>query len=518
MNGDDWTPPPDEHTVTLPVDRTAELALIGAVLLGGGPALDSLHVEPSDFFHGDTRRTFAAMLDTWQRGDMLDFVCIPPLGDDGTVQRTLLEAQAYAASEYMAPAYAERVRALAEKRRLLDFAQSLAAMSMNGATPEQIVDFAQTGIEERRAASGGGWQLRSAADLGEPPAAREWLLEGLIYRGQLSMWYGPPGIRKTLLLMSMCASMATGRNWLMRRPLQANQPGLVTFYATRRCNVLWLDYDNGEFETQIRIRAALMAVDGVDRNTQFHYMSEAVPWLALDNPGHVRRLVALALSVQADVIVLDALGMIMGDVDENKPEAARIMAALKELRAATGAAVIAVHHPSKAGAQTASANTYNAAGSAKFSNFFEWTVELRSGDEKGTVVVEVVKHRGWVKAPKFAAELDYEHFGEERPDLAHELKSFRFYPTVQLSAAERKAATIRDVAMEVLAQTEMNQAQLVTAIKDAIGAEGAPVGEFTIRRVIQAMARDGAIVGHSTGVRRPMIYRLPSAVDPVDRS
>lgn len=522
---DAWDAPPDEHSAVLPVDRTAELALIGAVLLSGnGDALDDLGVETADFFHADTRSTFEAIRETWERGEPLDFVCIPPLDDDGTVRRTLNDALYQATAdgalgEYGAPLYARRVRDLAQKRRLIAFSGDVARMSFNGSTPTEIIDFAQAELEARRAQVG-GWQLHNAAHLVEPPAAREWLLEGLIYRGQLSMWYGPPGIRKTLLLMSMCASMATGRNWLMRRPLQSNHDNLVTFYATRRCNILWLDYDNGEFETQIRVRAALMAVDGVDSSTQFHYMSEATPWLALDDKAHTRRLIALANSVQADVIVIDALGMVMGEVDENKPEAAKIMAALKELRSATGAAVIAVHHPSKAGAATATANTYNAAGSAKFSNFFEWTVELRAGEDKGSVIAEVVKHRGWAKVSKFAAQLEYEHFGSERPDLAHELKSFRFYPTVQLSAAERKIASVRDVVIDLLADGEMNQSALVTQTMEALAESGDRVGENAVRATLKHLAANGAIVARQSAPRQQITYRLPDisgSVDSVDR-
>lgn len=511
----DWDgPPPDEHTLTLPVDRTAELALIGAVLLGGGFALENLEVGASDFFHSDTRRTFQAMLATWERGEPLDFVLIPPTDDDGTVTRVLLDAQTTAVSEYMAPAYAARVRALAEKRRLLDFAQRVGAMSLNGATPEEIIDFAQAGLEERRVQST-GWHLRSAADLAEPPEAREWLLEGLIYRGQLSMWYGPTGIRKTLLLMSMCASMAVGRNWLMRKPMHPSHSSLVTFYATRPARVLWLDYDNGEFETAIRIRAALMAVDGLT-TSNVHYLSEATPWLALDNPAHVRRLIALATSIAADVIVIDALGMVLGEVDENKPEAAKIMAALKELRAATGAAILVVHHPSKAGAATAQANTYNAAGSAKFSNFFEWTIELRAGEEKGVVVAEVVKHRGWSKTRKFAAEIDYEHFGEERPDLAHELKSFAFHPVAALTPAEKRVALVQDAVTDALAGGEMNQGELVQAVREALAAEGEFVGENTVRATLKHLAAQGVIVASQFAPRQPVIYALPAPVDGVD--
>ncbi len=64
------------------------------------------------------------------------------------------------------------------------------------------------------------------------------------------------------------------------------------FPTCKPLRVLWSDWDNGGYETQIRLRAALRGRgwDGV-AETGLYYMSEGTPWLALDNAGHVRRLI-----------------------------------------------------------------------------------------------------------------------------------------------------------------------------------------------------------------------------------
>jgi len=238
-------------------------------------------------------------------------------------------------------------------------------------------------------------------------------------------------------------------------------------------------------------------------------MSETIPWLALDNPSHARRIISLAKSMDADVIVFDALGMILGNVDENSPEAATVIARLKEIRAATGAAILCVHHPSKAGAQTATANTYNAAGSAKFSNFFEWTIELRSNEDLATIVAEVVKHRGWAKTTKFAAELEYTHFGLNQPALAHELETFRFYPAPLTGKREQRTTMIQSAILDTLSGDELNQSRLVDVVLSKLDE---PTGDKTIRHTIRNMVEQGTIVARSTGDRRPVFYSLPMPV------
>lgn len=497
-----------------PADKYLELALLGKILLD--QSLEGLEaLRPEDFYFGRHGEVFGKMRRLWDDGIELDPYLITDR--DTELFSVLLEAQSTPEPLTPASSYARKVRDLAQKRRILPLLSKAAGMSMNGVSYEQVRQHLLTELDsDERRSERDTWQLRKASGLVDPPQPREWLLEGLIFRGQISMWYGPPGIRKSLLLMDACVAMATGQNWLMRRPWQQDNGTLATFHATRKARVLWLDYDNGEFETEVRVRAALSARGGLD-DAEFYYMSETTPWLALDNASHVRRVIRLALDVGADVIVFDALGMVLGDVDENAPDVARVIAKLKEIRAATGAAILAVHHPSKSGAQNDKATTYNAAGSAKFSNFFEWSIELRAGEEKGTILANVVKHRGWAKTTKFMAELEYRHFGEDRPELTHELKEFKFYPATIENAGEKRKATIKSVVLEILADSEMNQKDLIAATKTKVEASmGGKVGEFGIREEIKRMVEAGDIVGTQSGARQPTIYSL-SSVDPVDR-
>lgn len=510
----DYDPSVDSVDPTMfPADKQLESSVLGAVLLEPNLIEQLDFLRPDDFFESSHRRIFEIMREIWAGGILpIDPMIISDR--DISLLSVCLEAQINCPSPRLGVDYAKRVKELATKRKFIPVLQRAAEMSMNGATFDSIREYMIVSLDsdERRSVHQ-SWQLSDSADLTEPPAPREWLIDGLLYRGQITMFFGPPGIRKTLLLMDMCASLALGENWLMRKYGQPDHKSLATFHTTRPANILWLDYDNGQFETQIRIRAAMMGHDGLGRG-KFRYMSEGIPWLALDNASHVRKLITMALDMAADVIVIDALGMVMGEVDENSPQVASVIAKLKEIRAATGAAILVVHHPSKSGAQTVNASTYNASGSAKFSNFFEWTIELRAGDEQDIIAVDVVKNRGWAKHKKFAAEFEYEHFGQEHPELAHELKSFRFYPAAVESKGEQRDAAIQEGITDVLAGGEMNQKELVATVKaDMEESLGKPVGEFAIREVLKEMAALGRLMAHQSAPRQPVIYSLLDAVD-----
>jgi RecA-family ATPase len=247
-------------------------------------------------------------------------------------------------------------------------------------------------------------------------------------------------------------------------------------------------------------------------------MSEVTPWLELDNQAHVRKLIKLINDNGFDIVVIDALGLVLGAVDENSPDMGRVMAKLKEIRSATGATLIVVHHPSKAGARMQEASGYNASGHAKLANFFEWAIELRAGEEPDTIVADIVKNRGWAKTRKFAASFSYKHFGPEHPELAHELESFKFYPEPIMDAGAKKAEAVREAVVAILQDAgKMNQKDLVAEVKAEVDkAIGTPVGEVAIRAAIKAMTEDETIKASQSAPRQPVFYSLFDTVDSVD--
>jgi replicative DNA helicase len=497
-----------------PADLDMEQSLLGSVLVDPDlmDALDFL--VPGDFYESRHRDIFQIMRDLREEGSSIDSKLIADR--DPVLRHTCLMSETMFVPAHVAKDYARQVRALAQKRQMLPMAQRIAEMSSNGASPESILDYMQDEIDQRRKSlPADGWTIENASDLDDLPKSTEWGLEGLIALEQTLMWFGPPGIKKTLLLIDMCAAMAAGQHWLVRRSGQEDHESLVTFRCTKPRRILWLDYDNGKNETRKRIRAAFKARGNVGREN-FFFMSETVPWLEMDNAAHIRKLIKLIIDHQIDVVVIDALGLVLGGIDENSPEVAKVVAKIKELRSATGAAVIAVHHPSKSGARTQEANGYNASGHAKFINFFELAIELRSENKDAPVVAEVVKNRVWVKAHKFSASLAYKHFdAKDHPDLAHELESFEFYPEPIVSESTKKSDAIRLAIAAVLqGEIELNQAQLVEAAKaEAESATRAPVGAVAIRVGIKAMTEDGTLKARPTGERRPVFYSLAMPVD-----
>lgn len=135
---------------------------------------------------------------------------------------------------------------------------------------------------------------------------------------------------------------------------------------------------------------------------------------------------------------------------------------------------------------------------------------------EGITAASVVKHRGWAKTTKFAAELEYTHFGDDHPELAHELQTFKFYPVPIGSVAEKRKQTIKDVVLEVLAGGEMNQKALIDAVKAKVDAGmGIPVGAQKIRDEIIALAAASEIKAGQEASNKPIFYSLYSDYRPL---
>jgi len=501
------------------VDRQSELAAIGAILFAPQKLEELRFLEPEDFYYKAHQEIWRRILQSWEPGELLCPILLAEGEND--LRQVLTDAELTGAIGIHAAGYGARVKELADRRRLVALAGFAARLAYSDAPPQTIRDQVQSLLDSSRIAGGEGegWTVYGADCLAEPPEAREWFIDGLLYRGQLSLWYGAPGIKKSLLIADLCASLAMGAVWLPNQKRTGATGREASFPTCKPLRVLWSDWDNGGYETQIRLRAALRGRgwDGV-AEAGLYYMSEGTPWLALDNAGHVRRLIRACQQFQVDVLVIDALGLVLGEVDENAPDVSVVLSKLKEIRNQTGAAVIVVHHPSKAGARSAGADTFNAAGHSKFSNFFEWTLEMRRGQEEDEVVVAVSKARGWAKTHKFGAKFEYSHFDPDRlPHLSHELESFRFVASGAQTQRDLEESRIFECATAILPRDgAMNQDQLVAAVQTrladpALTSPPVKMGEKKIRTTLRQGAAQHGLECVQEGDRQPVLYSLPPA-------
>jgi hypothetical protein len=183
--------------------------------------------------------------------------------------------------------------------------------------------------------------LRCVAGI-EARAVR-WLWPGRIARGKVSLLAGHPGLGKSQVCVSLTAIVTTGGLWPVDRT--RCEPGAVVIFSAE---------DDPEDTIRPRLEAA-----GADltRCHVFDTVEDRAPngtprrrafSLATDLP---RLSAALAGLPDVALVVIDPVTAYLGDTDSHKNADVRaVLAALAEVAARHGAAIVAVSHLRKSGA------------------------------------------------------------------------------------------------------------------------------------------------------------------------
>lgn len=174
------------------------------------------------------------------------------------------------------------------------------------------------------------FKLLTAVDLGALPQ-QSWLIRGLLPKAAAGAVFGPSGAAKTFAVLSMAATGAEG--------------GYCFGYRSKG-NQRWLYVAlEGQSAFQKRVQAwerfnERPFPDGV------RFLFEP---FKLTERGDVLGLAAsIDAAGGADVIVIDTLNRAAPEADENSSvDMGRILEAMKELHATTGALVLIVHHSGK---------------------------------------------------------------------------------------------------------------------------------------------------------------------------
>ena len=157
-----------------------------------------------------------------------------------------------------------------------------------------------------------------------------WLVEHLVHRGALVNLYGPPGIGKTFLALSMVLSLATQVRFL----------GHTIPKPTRTLYVI------GEGSSGIGARVdAWQAHHDVDESPDVLWLPEATQ---LASPTAIDSLVDVVQERECGAVVFDTFARCTVGVQENSSaDVGQVVANIDRLRCKTDAAVILVHHSGK---------------------------------------------------------------------------------------------------------------------------------------------------------------------------
>ena len=192
---------------------------------------------------------------------------------------------------------------------------------------------------DRRAESK-GYPFKLLDEMTAEPAAKRWLVKGILARGETSAWIAPPGGMKSALLASASIAVASGVNWLGKRTkVEACSAGVVYF--------------------------ALERADLVERRLRAHRESMGIPSLPiavvsssieLMKPDSFKRVVETirdaetAFGAPVGLIVFDTFAKLIaaGGGDENlAKDQGLVFASIQRIKNNTDAHIAIIGHTGK---------------------------------------------------------------------------------------------------------------------------------------------------------------------------
>lgn len=175
-------------------------------------------------------------------------------------------------------------------------------------------------------------KLRTGAEIRNLDIKMEWLIEGIIPKGSVSLLFGRGGIGKTTLALQICDAIASGGSFL----------GI----PTEKTPVIYVDYENSLAILVDRLKK----VGG----------EQILFWTAADSPAQLDRdpqaYMSLLKSHPNALLIFDTLRSAQtGDENESR-SMALVMQTLRQLRD-QGATVILLHHTRKGSDSTYKGST-----------------------------------------------------------------------------------------------------------------------------------------------------------------
>jgi KaiC/GvpD/RAD55 family RecA-like ATPase len=168
-----------------------------------------------------------------------------------------------------------------------------------------------------------------AAMLRTDPEPVDWIAEGIVARGTLTLIAGREKEGKSLLAMAIAARAATGG-------------GLLAGIDIRAARTLVVDAENGERELHRRLRSSGLAGEHADRIEVYETHGH-------DLRQHLDELEAVLASHKPDLLILDSWRSLWGGDENDAGEVARVLDPLRNLIRQHNAGAVLIHHMRKNG-------------------------------------------------------------------------------------------------------------------------------------------------------------------------
>lgn len=229
--------------------------------------------------------------------------------------------------------------------------------------------------------------IRSAADALKPQPPIDWIVEGVMSAGSLSVVFGDFGSKKTYIMLSMGVSVALNKPWIGK--------------PTKQTKVLIVDEENGERRLSRRLGACIRGEWGGE-TTPVDFVSLAQ--FNLRDAADAVLLQSLIEETGAGLVVIDALVDIMPGGDENATkDVAPVLGRLKKICEETGAAIVVIHHTNKMGGYR---------GSTAIGGAVDLMLSIESKPDSPNIDFQSIKTRD-TESMRFAAVAHFE--GDDTP-------------------------------------------------------------------------------------------------------
>jgi len=334
-----------------------------------------------------------------------------------------------------------------------------------------------------------GWTFNTLKEAYAPRDPLQYIADGIIPEGSLSIVYGAPGCLKSLLLMDLLACIVAGADWLTD---EHGKEGISTIAGPG----VYLDFDQGSRPMAERLDA-IGHTRGLADDAPLYWISLPSPWLDLTNVRLVDCLATDLGPFDPNLVVVDNLGNVSGNAEENSAEMTRVMSGARVLTERLNAAVIVVHHQRKSTGFTGGRPGDALRGHSSIEAAIDLALHIDRELGSNEITVTATKTR-FAPVKQFGAEFVYTHLPGTR-----ELDTARFIgrETIDLHSDD----AIRRTVLEVIANDPgLNKTELTDATKDICD-----VGVNRIRGQIAKLISAGKLVS-KPGPHNSKLYYLPT--------
>jgi len=217
------------------------------------------------------------------------------------------------------------------------------------------------------------YTLHTSHEFFDPRPPIEWIIDGVIAAGTLSVFFGDAGSKKTWALLDMAACVLHGQDWLN--------------FKTTKKSVLYVDEDMGKSDLDNRGEMVWRGHSLPANPFMFYTSLESIDLGNIVDQGIFEHMIRTA---NAGLVIVDIFRNVIPGRDENSSKDLQpVLFALRKISEKTRAAIVLIHHENKS-------KGYSGSTAIKGSVDLMVQVESKSGSDD--VTFSILKSR---KAKQF---------------------------------------------------------------------------------------------------------------------